>query len=789
MARGDVRILFSLIGEDKLSGAIEKSQKQLDKFGKEAEDATQTGSEGFRGFIAQVKGLPGELADVNAGVELFQKALSAAKAGIDAMAMGEVAANVSSIFDQIQGGAESSEEAFQNLEKASGGVLSGRELEQFSNSMSLAGQSLETTTSVLDIASNVAKATGEDIMVVADQLKDSLVTGAATGFELLGVTLDVNKSLEAQAEALGLTVAEMSTASKATARLSIIQEELGHRFALLGVDTQNLKTDFQSLKKTIESAGEDVARFSLETMRAFQQDRNVKKVAEEIEKVGEAMDEAGHDADEMGHVFKKALSGSLGIPESEVDDAVKMVKKFNLLFHDADEELARLLGRTMADNEKQRIRSAKGGAQKIERIRAAAAAEHLRIEKELDAEKRALEVQFAGFTSATTQATLDTHTAAVAELATVYGLHMGLIDKTQAEHETTLSDVAAESSRIDRKAGDDKKKKDLADKRRAKRKAGKDKEAAEDLKKQEKHNALVARGFAALSEMQIRDLEEREKFKEAFDVKLLRAEVEIKGKEKDFSEKSNREKLVLMREFHLKKLGLTEEFAKEENEREKADQEVKAANAAFNDELKAESIKLAKETRQKAREEEIRELEDFSSRIGQLSGEVNRYNEESAILLGGTAEIFGEVAKNQGNAAKQASGAISASGRTFEALIKDQRRAAATRAIFETASGFASMAGGDVVGATAHFTAAGIFGTIAATGGGSKKGGGGRKATSSLRGGGGGGGGQGFGSGGTGSNVVVNVAGFVTGTTKDLGVAVAGQIEGVNSTGLSTAEV
>ena len=54
---------------------------------------------------------------------------------------------------------------------------------------------------------------------------------------------------------------------------------------------------------------------------------------------------------------------------------------------------------------------------------------------------------------------------------------------------------------------------------------------------------------------------------------------------------------------------------------------------------------------------------------------------------------------------------------------------------------------------------------------------------------GGGGGNMGFGGPQTGSNVTVNVAGFVSGSSKDLGVELGNTIQGVQDTGLSTETV
>ena len=48
---------------------------------------------------------------------------------------------------------------------------------------------------------------------------------------------------------------------------------------------------------------------------------------------------------------------------------------------------------------------------------------------------------------------------------------------------------------------------------------------------------------------------------------------------------------------------------------------------------------------------------------------------------------------------------------------------------------------------------------------------------------------MGFGGPQTGSNVTVNVAGFVSGSSKDLGVELGNTIQGVQDTGLSTETV
>ena len=87
--------------------------------------------------------------------------------------------------------------------------------------------------------------------------------------------------------------------------------------------------------------------------------------------------------------------------------------------------------------------------------------------------------------------------------------------------------------------------------------------------------------------------------------------------------------------------------------------------------------------------------------------------------------ISGALGQQSGNIAKGGSAAISAAGAVAAAVTENVQKQAAIQGAFETAAGFAALAKGNVLGAGIHWTSAGLFFALAATGDGGRGGGGG----------------------------------------------------------------
>ena len=200
MAKGQVRLLFSLVGQDKLSSAIEKSRNSVDRFADTSAKAGKKSGGAFGKLTGTISGIPGRLSDLNAGFQLVGQAINMASQAIDELAEAEKRVNASRIFQQTQAGTKDAEAAMDELAKATRGALNQEQLIAFSNSMRFAGQDLDTITKTLETAFLVSQGTGREMLQVAETLRDSLITGAGTGFEFLGITRDLNKEIEAQAD-------------------------------------------------------------------------------------------------------------------------------------------------------------------------------------------------------------------------------------------------------------------------------------------------------------------------------------------------------------------------------------------------------------------------------------------------------------------------------------------------------------------------------------------------------------------------------------------------------------
>ena len=785
MARGVVRLLFSLIGEDKLSSHIAKSQRAMEDMAGSAEKQGKRSANAFGSITGVIDGIPGRLSDVKAGFDLLGDAIAAVEAGIEELAEAERRLNVEKFFAASQGGAEKAKEAVEELNEATGDTVNRGELLQFVNSMTVAGQEMDTVYGLLESSAKVSIATGQPLLEVADQLKDSLITGSMTGFELLGITLDVNKGLEKQAESMGISIDEMSTSEKATKRLAIIQKELSEQLIKLGFDNDSYGRTFQKLQTRIDDTKDAAAEFVAQQFSTSKREEEIAAIKDAVAGVSKELITLLNQSrfDE----FTNRLAIATGISTKTIEGANDQILAMGLA---NTVKLGKLVERLVDDEA--------AGRQAILEAQRLALLEQDRLEEEANIKRarnmRKLKETIVNIELEISQARAEgneevakgfTDALEVAELelklldpqikeAEARVLRTKLANKQAAED---LKDVKAAFAEVNAQNKDNDKQDKARSKARAQRRTAAKIQEAQELREIQ----------SLRDQTQIDRLKKEKLFGVALQVEIARANRERGKSEAEIKKLNDNELVILQLEHEQEILDLKETYAKlsadADREQQRLDKETK--DKQQQDEL--DRLRKQKEARDAALEDEIRRRERMASFTSALSADLRAYDEETAIVAQGFADVQGAIAQNANNSTRAAASAIQAGGRTTQALIKDTKAAAGVRAAFETAAGFASLAGGDFVGSGLHFTAAALFAGLSGSG---AKGKAGQRAvnTQTLRGG-GGGAAPGFGQSGQAGNVTVNVAGFVTGTTKELGVSVAESINDVNQTGLTTATV
>lgn len=785
MAKGQVRLLFSLVGQDKLSSAIEKSRNSVDRFADTSTKAGKKSGGAFGKLTGTISGIPGRLSDLNAGFQLVGQAINMASQAIDELAEAEKRVNASRIFQQTQAGTKDAEAAMDELAKATRGALNQEQLIAFSNSMRFAGQDLDTITKTLETAFLVSQGTGREMLQVAETLRDSLITGAGTGFEFLGITRDLNKEIEAQAVAMGKNTDSMDTAQKAEFRLEIISKTLQDRLLEMNIDVGQLSTTFQGFKTDLDNAKNSASNFAAASMGGTQKENEVKGMQMAIGRLFNEFETQLNKNDPTD--FIEGVARVTGVSRDLVRDGVEDLLKQGLVTEGRVDIFVKNLLKIRdegRDKEANARREALKQKRKDER-----AADLQRINDiEFNTEQLGL------LEEDKNKAIAENNKALIEEIDTQ--INRISLKLQFLRGEVDVAEFTAQMRRGDALAAQ----KEMVEFEKEatamiKGRAQEKKEAAARAKEAKKERELEAAQMRKnLEEIQtirnqrrIEELKAEKKFFEAQQIAEREAQRRIIGDESKF-EAMRIDQRVLAEEKLDSELKKIREQFRQETEAFKVEQENKdrEENQRKEEEEKRHLDSIA-EFRRKHREQDIRQAEEFAAYASSLSGDLRRYDEDTATVIQGQAEITQALAQNAGNAAKQASAGIAAGGRMTESLIKNDKAAAATRAAFETAAGFASLAGGDVIGSTMHFTAAGLFAALAG-GAGGKKGGARRGGTTQISRG-GGGSVVGMGDASTGNQVVVNVAGFVTGTTKDLGVQVANTMNDVQSTGLSTASV
>jgi hypothetical protein len=783
MAQGVVRLLFSLVGQDKLSSAIIKNQKQLDKFANSAEKSGKKSGKAFAAVSGVIDGLPGRIADVNAAFDLLGGAVDQVVATVDGLAEAEQRLSGQRVFRELAGGVEEAEAAMLQLQEATQGTISAEGVRTFANQMGLAGLSIEQTSETLRTAFAISDITGRELLDVAETLQDSLVTGSDTGFEFLGLTVDLNDALDKQAEAIGKTRYELSTSEKAQFRLAAMTEALEDRMVQLNLDTKQTQTTFQRFRTSVENAKDAVGEFAAESFGTTQQ-------AEEIAATQNAINGLFKDfeaelnknrADRFVGEVVRITGLAKDVVEGQALELLRLGVVNERRLHNFGKALIEIQNENRQkerDARKQEIADREAEDRKENADRLKKIEEYNKQIADLESQKNEAirtENEAAEQDIDNTISAIQDNIRFVKGEITEVQLEAATARREAEEQARVQAALKSEFEEQTKKREDDAKKRADAAKRRADQR---ERDAQQDAQNLERIQDIR-------DQTRIDELKSQRQFQKAEQVALEKAQRNIIGSFAEFNAKRKTDQQLAQVELEEEQRRIRQEFAQLRTE--DAAQLLEKQNEQRQlerDEIKRHEEEIA-EFRRMHRENDIRQAEELSARSAALAGDLRRYNEETAIVMQGQADITSALAQNAGDVGRQASASIAAGGKMTEALIKDNKAAAATRAAFETAAGIAAFATGNVVGGTMHLTAAGLFATLAGTSKGKSTA---RTASRSLSRGGGGFVG-GFGGEGTGNQINVNVAGFVTGTSKDLGVQVANTVQDVQSTGLSTGTV
>ena len=209
------------------------------------------------------------------------------------------------------------------------------------------------------------------------------------------------------------------------------------------------------------------------------------------------------------------------------------------------------------------------------------------------------------------------------------------------------------------------------------------------------------------------------------------------------------------------------DLAKVREDAKKKLAETEAEQDRLGAELHRQKMDRWREEDQRIRDR-VSQLESVFTAMGMMGSDFGTMMGQAMRPAQDALMSFTEASRTSGEAQTRAlSSGISASGAAASAFIKDTKKQALVRGLFEQAAAFASLARYDYVGAAFHQLAAGTFFGVAGSGGGRGKGtsgyqGRGYEAPRAAIGG-------STGGGGGGTTIINNMHGFAVGSLEDLG--------------------
>lgn len=315
MTVGNIELLVSVNGQDKLSATLGQAQRSMRKLGKATQETAQR-SGAFGKVALNLKTVNLAWTEMNSKISLVSTALQAPLAIyntiINRLKSGEIAGNADIIFRQMH---DQAQNAMDRMNEVTRGIMTETDIQQLANQMELLGATTDQQVKVLEVATKMKIATGKDMSATAERLVTAVISGRTSSLKMLGVTIDLKKATEDYALSQGKTTAELSKADQIYARLGATVDHLNSKFD--GIDFDSLmmdahKTDtaFENMISNMETlaAGADLASAKTRELRG-----DFIKIADELDARRRALaDVAELESLEKGRVLANEIIEEIG---------------------------------------------------------------------------------------------------------------------------------------------------------------------------------------------------------------------------------------------------------------------------------------------------------------------------------------------------------------------------------------------------------------------------------------------------------------------------------------------
>ncbi len=835
MARGAVKLMLALDGEDKLSAVIEKADRQMRNFSKSAKNTGKGATRNFATLQGTISNVGTRFTELNSKVMLLRSAFSALKSAGEFAISGEIANNAERIFSQVAGGADLAAGRMESLRKVSRGVVDDTTLQQFATKMAMAGADFNQTVQALALGAEVGLATGQDVKTAVDGMAKAAISGRATAFKMLGVTADLNKELDKEAKKTGRVREEMTAAEQIGIRLALAQDAIGHAMQKSGIDTaalstklRELKTDMENLESSAQQATAGMFSPNLLKPKAAAIEKiiksTLKQTGQEIRDMATVFDPYEVRLSAFAEKMATLTGANIETIKEQVLETVRFGETLNkdlASSTDATARLAMALATLEHEHAREEIDKTRKAAIEADRLREAERTTLARNVAEIEAGIFAMEEDFQE-----RLLTMSKEERRQSRLAIdLEKVALELTKKKVTERQAALQILKLENKAAAADQEAEKPKRQKALQALKKRRADTKKNALE-IEKIETDAALrvlskkkifsqeeIASGKTVskkLVEIERRAISEKAKIRDAANIKAEREQKDLNRQLEGLSLKqSDKERRIKIQGDAIEARRLETiknrdlEIAKEASEAKIAVMAHETEkNRAFFD-ANAEMLEAFEDLQRQATQASIDVWADvgdaFSRPLDPLSQMIERSNgaNKSLKILGATTAATAAATKTyaqeadatksaQENVIKTAPAMISASGAAAAAFVKQTKTKALIQGSFETASAIAAFASGNLIGGVGHVAAATAFFALAGQGGGgvARATRSDRRQTALTSGGALGGGFQ-----KSTAPIVVNVQGFAMGSAADLGTELGATISDARETGISSNRV
>ena len=286
-ASATVSLKVALVGQDKISAALETAKQNTEQFSNSAKKNLKSTSGAFASITGSIEGLGNKWTEINSFIGVAQTGLSMLGTAIDELADVDRRANVALMFNRM---VEAPGLALANLRHFSHGMgATDTELQQLGLSANQAGFNIEQMGQLMEIASKKSIYRGQDLKSSFEEVLASFKGLSSESLLLLGIEMDVEKrrtQMVAEAAKSGYMLSTM----EANARLvGEALEEVANNTPLAEINLADFNTtaaqtakDLEHLKEEMTSTlagfftgvgyGEDAAKNAADTISLFVSD-------------------------------------------------------------------------------------------------------------------------------------------------------------------------------------------------------------------------------------------------------------------------------------------------------------------------------------------------------------------------------------------------------------------------------------------------------------------------------------------------------------------------------------